>query len=531
MARKDKDGGGGGKPREIELKFDVNPDDLARLRVTPWLKGLQSGRAVTRELDATYYDTPGLKLRRNGLSFRVRKEGRKFVQCVKARDHAAGAFARFEWEVAVKSPEPDVDRIRANPVLGELMGGDDPARLEPLFRSRIRRTSLRLVSESGDELSCDMDQGEIAAKGDTVPVCELELELVSGDPAHLFDVARRVVATVPARLVNRSKGDRGYALASADTATWWRARPLRHDESATAERVLEATVANCIDQLLANEACVLARAHPEGVHQMRVAARRLRSAFTLFRRILPPGRHAVLDERVRDVVSALGPARDLDVFIGEILTPVIQTLPDNGDLVTLREEATRLRDQGYEQAHGMLTSPAYTGTLLELGAWLHGREWRREASGSGGRSGGALYQSAVDLSRAILEHRHRKLVKAGRRIRHMTASERHALRIAIKKQRYAAEFFGSLYPTRRSRKYVERLAGLQDTLGRMNDVTVARTLLDRVTSRVEGDRQCQVHRAAGLVLGWHARGAGDHERTLIKIWKRFLRARPYWHKN
>ena len=72
--------------------------------------------------------------------------------------------------------------------------------------------------------------------------------------------------------------------------------------------------------------------------------------------------------------------------------------------------------------------------------------------------------------------RHRKALKRGRDFARLTPVERHRLRIALKKLRYATEFFHSPYPKKRTHAYLAALKELQDTLGHLNDVAVAETL-------------------------------------------------------
>lgn len=514
-----------GANREVELKFEVGAEDVKRLGRAPWMKSLRVGRAVTRRLDAIYFDTPSRSLWRNGLALRVRKEGRRFVQCVKSRgDARAGAFARFEWETPVAGPAPDPEGLGASEALQELMREEGDTFL-PVFETLVTRTSRRLAPEDGTVVSCDIDAGSIRAGEASEPVYELELELKSGDPRHLFAVARLIVETVPARLIARSKAERGYALAAGDARTWQKMAPVELDSEATGEEALAATVHRCLDHLIANQGCVLGRLHVEGVHQMRVAGRRLRSSLSIYRKMLPAEQHADLDAKVKAVVNALGPARDFDVFIEEVLEPVAVAMPDEAGLRLLRARAEDHRDAGYREAEAMIRSPGYTGMLLDLGAWLHERGWRNQPMGEHLLP---LFHPARALAAALLAKRHKKLRKAGRHIRHMTVEERHQLRIAAKKVRYAAEFFRSLFPGRRVEAYVERLVAIQDVLGRFNDLAVARGLLDRLVETGEAAETAGLQRAAGLILGWYARGAADHEDDLEKTWENFAEGAPFW---
>jgi len=97
--------------QEIEIRFAVRPDDLARLGSPRALKGYASGRPTTRRLSTVYYDTQDLALSKAGLSLRVRKTGRIFVQTVKNESTGALASERGEFESEIPTAEPRLDSV------------------------------------------------------------------------------------------------------------------------------------------------------------------------------------------------------------------------------------------------------------------------------------------------------------------------------------------------------------------------------------------------------------------------------------
>src|SRR5262249_27257879 len=125
----------------------------------------------------------------------------------------------------------------------------------------------------------------------------------------------------------RSKAERGYSLASggaeADTV---RARPLDLDPSVTTEEALRRIGHTCLDQALRNEAAVFAE-WPEGVHQTRVAVRRLRAALSAFRNILPEDQRRAASDELRWLAQVLGEARNIDVFCESLLDPARNDVP------------------------------------------------------------------------------------------------------------------------------------------------------------------------------------------------------------
>src|SRR5262245_40458082 len=97
--------------QEVEIRFAVQPDDLSRLKNARALKEITAGRPSSSRLSSVYYDTEGLGFAKAGLSLRVRKIGRAYVQTVKSETTGALASERGEYECKLPSPEPKLDSI------------------------------------------------------------------------------------------------------------------------------------------------------------------------------------------------------------------------------------------------------------------------------------------------------------------------------------------------------------------------------------------------------------------------------------
>src|SRR5258707_7618963 len=89
--------------------------------------------------------------------------------------------------------------------------------LRPVFTTSITRTAIKVEPHSSTQIEAAIDKGEIrTANGSGVePISEIELELKSGNPAVLFDVALRLLEAAPVRIETRSKAERGYRLLGA----------------------------------------------------------------------------------------------------------------------------------------------------------------------------------------------------------------------------------------------------------------------------------------------------------------------------
>ncbi|MEW5727793.1 MAG: CHAD domain-containing protein [Pseudomonadota bacterium] len=499
---------------EIELKLAIAHEGLERLRRHPLVRAHTQGRPATRQLTSIYYDTADLALARAGVTVRVRVVGRRNIQTVKARGRrSAGLFERREWEAPVASKTVDVPMLRATGV-AVLTDGDVADRLAPVFRTEIRRTA-RILAGEGWRLELALDRGAVRSGDLSEDICEMELELLEGGPGHLFAVARAIVATVPARLITLSKSDRGYGLAFGRPPAPVKARPVAVGRDTTVALGFQSIARNCLEHLLANEAPLLAR-DGEAVHQMRVALRRLRSAVKVFRPVVDGPQLAELTGQTRWLMDYLGPARDSDVFLAEIVDPVAARHPGNPALAALRARWRDHRDDALDAAVAAVADRRFTEVLLAAGAWIEAGDWL-----TGDRE--ALDAPLPPFAARVLSKRHRRLLKAGgRRLAELSPADLHRARILGKQLRYAGEFFAPLHPGKATREFLAALAGLQDLLGALNDIAVAEPRL--VAGQLDGDLAW----AAGVVSGWH-----DARRPALLAeaegaWKKFRKLKPFW---
>lgn len=511
---------------EVELKFELSQRDVRALWRAPAFKAMVKAQPTRQTLRATYFDTPDLKLSKRGMSLRVRQESRRYVQCVKAgaEGSTVGGFARREWEWPVANHTLDPALIRGEDALKPLFKGINLKKLVPIFSTDIRRQSRVLVIPGGARVQCDVDQGRILCADREAPIIELELELLSGDPAELLTLARMLTGIVPARLSSRSKAHRGFTLYLDQGQPWLRAEALVLSKSPSAEDVLCASMEEGLRHLIGNEDCVLTRGDSEGIHQMRVALRRMRALLTTVKKLLPRGVHEDLASDLKDAASALGPARDWDVFVDALLPPVAAAFngtPEQAALATLRTHADQRRRDGYQQADRMIASMAYARLLTDALYWVGNRVWRSDGAGP-------LDAPATTVAAQVLARRHAHLQKAAKGLANLSTEQRHRLRIAVKKTRYAAAFFQPLYAPKKTHGYIQALRALQDHLGHLNDLTNAQRMMAELVQSACGVQCKTLSHAAGLVEGWYAHAQSTREAELLAAWKTFTRAKAFW---
>jgi triphosphatase len=503
-------------PTEVELKLAVRIADLPGLKRA--LVAMAPGSVSSQErLISTYYDTQHLALKQQGLTLRVREQGGRFIQTVKAGDLAgAGMLSRGEWEDALAENRPDPEAVQSGPRLPECVADD----MRPLFVTDVTRTAVAIEPVSGTQIEAGIDQGEIRVVGSerAAPICEIELELTSGEAAALYDVAFRLFEAAPIRIEPRSKLERGYHLVGeAESARpVFYAQPVALDPDTAFETALQAIGRSCLAQLLRNEAAVLA-AYPEGLHQMRVAVRRIRSAVSSLKKMLPAEDRRRVEAELGWLSGVLGPARNLDVFATELLPAARSGVPDEPGWDDLAATLDRLRRAAYDRVREEILSTRYTATMLRLSRWFEASEWRSEQCAPGSPIG--------EVAPRVLDRRRRRVRRRSKGFGSLPPRERHRLRIAAKKLRYTIELFGGLFD-RDHKKFVSKLKRLQDDLGYANDVRVAHDFLTELFAQI--DPRSPTSRAWIALLEWHDQVLAGGERKLRRHLGRLNRARPFW---
>ena len=256
----------------------------------------------------------------------------------------------------------------------------------------------------------------------------------------------------------------------------------------------------------------------EDVHRMRVAVRRLRAAFSVFRRAID-GRRLPFEDDLRWLQDKLGAVRDWDVFRAGAVQPIEG---EHGDVALVDEAGGMARDYAHLELRIALESARSAALWRAMIRWLRSLARGREP-------GVSLDQPIAKYARRELRRRDRKLRKRGRRIAALDEEELHALRIGAKKLRYAAEFFCDLYPKKRLERVLARMKNLQDLLGDLNDARTARTLLDRLEPR-RGTSQPAIAFAHGdgLIEGAVLMRAKAERGRVKREWKRYEKAGKPW---
>jgi inorganic triphosphatase YgiF len=511
--------------QEIEVKLELDGDEAASARLQEQLaERFGPGRTVA--LTSTYFDTADLALRDAAVSLRVREQEGRRVQTIKSRSsRKGGMFSRREWEREINGEVPDLDAAEDTPLAPLLKQDGVRSSLAPAFQSLVQRT-IWDVALDDTRVEVALDRGFIKADGRSSPICEVELELKAGDPTELVSLARSLDAMAPLRLGSRTKADRGYQLLEKTDREAAPAEPAALSADMTVGQAFQTLAGGCIRHFMLNEPLLIRNRSEGALHQVRVALRRLRSAFTLFKGIVADQESDVLKARLQTLASALGDSRDLDV----LLDALIEGGAEDEAAVSLAGQLRAKREEAYDAAIAALHAPDARRLMLDLSVWLEAGPWtqadrpERDAP-------------IVPFAEAALRKRRAKVKARGRHFGQLSSEELHQLRIAAKKLRYAAEFFAPLHhdkkAQRRRRAFLEAVKDLQTALGDLNDITqadaLAHTLADDFAERrtSQGSRRTLIF-ALGREIGRRGAESDARLKQAAAAYDRFAAAKRYW---
>jgi len=513
---------------ETELKLRLAPEAVRALSRHPALRPLQRARARTTHLLSTYFDTADDALASAGIALRLRRHGRHWLQTVKGEASApAGSLSarpEFEWPVA--GPQLDPQRFAATPFRRALAKAER-AGLAPRFTTDIVRRTIPLAFADGTNARLCIDVGEIRSADGAAPrrtaVHEIELELETGDTRRLFELAATLAGDVPLAVEPASKAARGYALGRAQVEVPLHAEDAVLAHRARASTVLAAILRSCLAQVEGNARGLVDGDDPEWIHQMRIGVRRLRACLSLARRGVGAARIEPLRVEWRWLAQALGPARDLDVFVLDTL-PAFHTAATRSShapilapaLAVLAARAADHRRDARAAAKAAVGSARFLRAVLATGALAAALDRGGDHDDDRPR----LARGARDFARPLLRGRHGALLALGAHLTHAAPQERHATRLAAKKLRYATEFFAPLYRAKRARRYRQALAAVQDELGAWNDVSVA----SHLAATLAGTESA----ATAALAGWAAAQEAARGEALARTWSDFAGTRPFW---
>lgn len=512
---------------ETELKLRIAPGQIARLKRHALLKKLSATRPVTRRLQNIYYDTAKLDLHSSEMALRLRHVGGQWLQTLKGGGSVqAGLHSRNEWEVPVNRAALDFSATQ-EVEWDEHLRPSLRKKLKPVFITDFSRNS-RMLDFQGAQIELCMDQGEVRTELRSTPICELELELKSGTPRKLFELAKAILEIVPFELETVSKAEHGYRLLSGYTEHPVKgvAPPLSGTD--TLAEVLKKLIWSCVQHFQNNLSGVtghgvMVNDDDEYLHQMRVALRRLRVVLRMAERVCADRTLAALSKDVSELCVALGRIREWDVFISQTVKPMRARIGGHAGLQVLLAACERQRQSCYAALRSEAQARELQRLLLCLAIWMNGTYWKK----AGWQQAG-LERSAQVFATQRLQKLAKRFARSGQDLDNADAGQLHALRILAKKLRYSAEFFAAFYAKGKAGPFLGALSKVQDVLGQINDIAVAHRLLDGLEADVALATR---HEAVVLVRGWITHDLSGQLAALRKSILAFKKQPEFWKNN
>jgi inorganic triphosphatase YgiF len=497
--------------RELELKVQLSKSDIARLNRRLAAARLASGEPSKEDLKSIYFDTPGLDLREMGVSLRLRRQGRGWVQTLKADKAIRGGVSNpIEIEIPVSDGTPDIEQL-ANTELGRAVKktiGEAP--LRPLFKTDVRRTRHN-IRANGSEMELALDEGELKANSKTRKLCEAELELKSGHISGLLETAETIFAESELKLSTRSKSDLGYELLGRKSETQEGERQDRTEIQAsdTCFQAFTVIFATVKEQIITNAHAALDSPNARGPHQLRIGLRKLRTAVRALRPVAKSSSLERFNDLAGKLARCVGTVRDVDILMSSVCQPLEPVAPEKTGMTELQQALLQQHQVKYKEVRSHLAGPEWSRLQLYMALWT-----LRDVDG--------IQQPIVGYSRRILKARWKKVRRLGNRLEELSPEARHDMRKALKELRYLSEFFAPLYSKRDTRRFIDKLKQLQDVFGYLNDVYVARQLraLPELSTGAMG--------TAHFVLGWHEAEAQHVWSKAGRAWKQLKKSNKFW---
>ena len=497
---------------EIEFKFCIPPGRLQAVEAA-----MRRGTVQRTRLQARYVDTPAGALAAAGMVLRLRKEGPRWVQTVKAAGD--GPLQRWEHNVDLgpqaggDAPAADPQRHAGTPVgdrlLAVLRDADGP--LRESYATDIERLT-REVRSGGATVELALDTGGIRAHGADgalreAPVCELELELLRGDVRGLVALAQAWSQRHGLWFSTVSKAERGERLLhGTDAVPAVKAAPVPASFAGLDGRALQqAAIAHALAQVLPNASEVAAGSgDDEQVHQLRIGLRRLR---TVRRELggLAPGLDPAWDAPLVEAFRALGAQRDRALVLARAQDALAAAGAPPIDLSD--------GDQAADDPGSAVRAPAFQAVLVALIG--HGAMPPDPAAAPG--------LDATQARRHLhdrLRKLHRQVLRDGRRFDTLDIEGQHRVRKRLKRLRYLAEFAAPLFRPKAAARYLGRLRPAQDTLGDFNDEAVALSLY-----RARTTQDPRAWFAVGWLQARHEAAGGDAQQALRRLRRKAV---PFW---
>ena len=472
---------------EFEMKLLFPEDKLQAIE-----KFIVSKGGIRRQhLQAIYIDTPDFLLTQAGIAFRLRKEGRQWIQTLKVS--TSNPLERLEHNITLSTmgsaiPHWDIELHQAHEA-GHLLMKRLPElqtkNLQASYQTDIWRRKVLVRTRQG-LLEYALDLGFIQVNQPTgatkTVVQELEIELKEGSPSQVLLHAENMIKRYKAYIDTQSKSERGYLLArNLQASPPVRAKSVSLKKMHGDRGAINLLIHSCLSQVLPNQSVLNSEAvNPsEYLHQLRVGLRRLKVLLKyLARHDIFIGEEGL--EVFKKTFDALGEYRDSDYLTG-VLNPILLSL--GGPEIKLAAI------QDLPNPSHITRDTEFQLLLIELmSLGIPPVDESHEGKGAQENSA-AIKKTAVKLLNSAFHF----IADRASRFSVLNDEEIHTLRKKMKFMRYSLEFFRDYCDKKQYSKFFKSISITLDHLGLFNDICVS---INRIEGLTEDDQTLL------FALGW-----------------------------
>jgi len=511
---------------QTKLKFNVRPDQLSRLRSLPLFRKISTGRAKTRSMSTTYFDTRRGDLRGMGVSLRVRRDDGNFLQTLKATAEAVGnARVGYAFEATVSSERPSISLI-SPPSLRRRIQDVGGEQLEPLIRVDVNRTDRTVSFGEGGEAVLEIEEGEIHAGDKRIAVADVELSASEAPLHQLYELALSVHEKVAIYPVSESESEIGYRHLGLTTRAdqSGRGSPMRKRKKI--EKVFSGVLQECFESLQASATRLHEGADINLANGDLATLIRLKTMLRIFRHLVPDEQREALLAEIDGFIELFRAWDCWETFDKRLVRPAQRRLSDL-NVEPLRGMVEQHRLSAQTAARDALMSERFSGLLLTLGYWLALSPWSEIG---GFPKGAAPTEPITPFARDVLSQKARDVGKLAKRAAKTNDSHSRELADEVLGFCDMIDLFADLYPARKIepiKMQVERVAARKAFLVSLDN---AWENLGRSEDSADEPTGSGTF-AAGIVLGWHARSRKTAERKLKQHVEALLAAKLPWSRN
>ena len=500
---------------EIELKFFVSPEFSETLHnKISETKVLQHS---CRELGNIYFDTPDNWLRQHDIGLRIRRFDDVYVQTVKTAGRVvAGLHQRPEYNAEHNSNQPDLALHPSDIWPGGKDVGALQAQLKPLFSTNFTRQQWLIGMPDGSQVEVAFDQGKVVAGEREDPICEVELELKSGQTDALFTLARNFCEHGGMRLGNLSKAAKGYRLAMEYPGD--EVKPLAlvpTDKLDTVESCFINSLEHALSHWHYHEQIYSERDSIEALHEIKNAISFIRQILTVYGGVVPRRASAILRQELKWLEHELEWLRDYD-YLEDLLDDKGHALRKLDARKFLVAELKLVQEQlpAREQMLELINGARYTGLLLDLSRWILTRGWQPFLDDK------AREKMALNIEHFSVEQLERtwtELMEAFPPEQNVTGDDYIEQQYRLMRNLYTGVSFACLYDAEERNSF--RLPW-SDLLHGTDDLLKLKTL-EQLVDKLEGEDREQLQR-------WLIRQQGSILHAMEQTRVICIEAEPYW---